>query len=237
MSALLQIRLERVTKVRGRSRVLHDVSCTFTPQRLSLIMGPNGAGKSTLLHILSTLVKPTSGDVWFGRDDYRTSTLTWRHRIGFVAHQPLLYLDLTAFENLCFFAKAYEVATPETVAMEWLQRVGLHQNAHQISGTFSQGMLKRLSLARALISQPSVVLLDEPFSGLDRSAVTMICGEISTQLRRGVIVIMVSHDVSALTKLALHLVLLDRGKIVGEHDYDDCSTEQITHAYHERINV
>src|SRR5215207_7376055 len=158
------LRLDGVGKSYGRHRALIDVSLQFRPGEVAGVLGPNGAGKSTLLGLLSTLVPPTTGSVrWRNEVLGRTSAL--RSRIGYVGHDPGVYGDLTASENLSLFASLYGLTSPQARAAELLERVGLAAaRADAPARTFSRGMQQRLALARALLAEPDLLLFDEPGS-------------------------------------------------------------------------
>ena len=206
--------LERVGKSYGRHRALVDVSLCFEPGQVAAILGPNGAGKSTLLGILSTLVSPSTGEVrWHSQRLGRSSEL--RSRIGYVAHEPGVYGDLTALENLGLFARLYGLADGAARARALLERVGLgHVRPEAPVRTFSRGMQQRLSLARGLLGNPDLLLFDEPGSALDPAGIAWLSSVIAGERAQGRIVILVTHDLDAAAEVADRVVVLRRGRVV-----------------------
>jgi heme exporter protein A len=213
MAADATLRLDGVEKTYGRHRALTGVSLEFRPGQVSVILGPNGAGKSTLLGILSTLLPPSAGSVTWGAEHLgRTSRL--RSRIGYVGHDPGVYGDLTASENLRLFARLYGVSDDTAAIQALLGRVGLGSaRVEAPARTFSRGMQQRLALARALLSQPDLLLFDEPGSALDPAGAAWLTTVVSEQRAAGRIVILVTHDLDAAAAVAEHLVVLRRGRV------------------------
>ena len=208
--------LRKVGKTYAGQRALIDVSTTFEPGRVSAVLGPNGAGKTTLLGILTTLVPPSTGDVRWGDVTLGRSSEA-RARIGFVGHDPGLYGDLTARENLTLFAELYGIARPAARAEAMLARVGLGDVAALAPArTFSRGMSQRLALARALLHEPDLLLFDEPSAALDPAGAAWLQTELCAERDAGRIVVLVTHDLDAAAVVAEHVVVLRRGRLV--HD-------------------
>lgn len=216
--ALPPLRLDGVGKTYGRHRALIDVSTQFQPGRVAAILGPNGAGKSTLLGILSTLVGPSAGAVAWGTQPLsRGSAL--RARIGYVAHDPGLYGDLSARQNLELFGRLYQLDDPAARALELLSRVGLGDARRDAPvRTFSRGMQQRLSLARALLPTPDLLLFDEPASALDPAGAVWLQGAIETERAAGRLVVLVTHDLAAAAAVAEQIIILRRGRVA----HDEC---------------
>jgi len=208
-----RVTVEGVTKVYGRQRALGGVSLTLEAGRLCVLLGPNGAGKSTLISILSTLTRPTGGEVRFGDTPHREAARSLRGAIGVVAHESFLYGDLTGRENLRFFLGLYDLRDGSD---ELLARVGLDEAADRPVRTYSRGMQQRLALARALAGQPRLLLLDEPFTGLDRAGVAALRTLLAELRDDGRILVLVTHDLAAAGDLAQHAVVLRRGKVVAD---------------------
>jgi heme exporter protein A len=218
--SVADLRLVKISKTYGRHRALIDVSLTFTPGRVAALLGPNGAGKSTLLGILSTLVPPSQGEVLWGTDRLSRSSLL-RARIGYVGHDPGVYADLTAAENLQLFCGLYGVANPVERSAALLTRVGLGDVRRDAAvRTFSRGMQQRLSLARALLAEPALLLFDEPASALDPAGAAWLTEEIERERRSGRIVVLVTHDLDAAAAVAAHVAVLRRGRLVAEREMD-----------------
>ena len=204
------VKVEGVTKVFGRQRALAGVSLELRAGRMCALLGPNGAGKSTLLGILSTLVRPTSGEVRYGDRTHVIAGRDLRGAIGLVAHESFLYADLSGRENLRFWEGLYGIRG-KTDAL--LARVGLENAADRPVRTYSRGMQQRLALARALVSDPRLLLLDEPFTGLDKSGVEALRGILVELRKSGSILLLVTHDFAAARDICDHVVILRRGKI------------------------
>ena len=214
--AFQRVNLDRVTKVYGRQRALAGVTLELEAGAICALLGQNGAGKSTLLGILATLLRPTSGEVRYGAVPHERAAQALRGTIGLVAHDSFLYADLTGRENLRLFARLYGLAAPEARAMELLARVGLEAAQDRVVRTYSRGMQQRLALARALVHDPLLLLLDEPFTGLDRSAVEMLKELLVERRAAGAILLLVTHDLEIAAELCGHLAILKGGTVA--HD-------------------
>ena len=223
-----------LSKVFGHHRALSDVSFMLPQGTFLSVFGSNGAGKSTLLRVLATLTRPTSGSVRIMGVDSREEPDVARGRIGMVAHQPMLYPDLTALENLMFFARMYGVANPENTSRTLLRRVGLDHRRFDVVRAFSRGMQQRLAIARALLHDPDVLLLDEPYAGLDPHA-TEIFDELLSDLRDGRTFVMVSHDLRKGFTVCTHALVLARGKVVAFHPKEKLKFDVFSHLYCETV--
>jgi heme exporter protein A len=186
------------------------------------VFGPNGAGKTTLLRILAGLLKPDAGDVRFGGERLVRGNAAHRRRVGLISHHSLLYDGLTAAENLAFYARLYGLERPAAAAAAALVRVGLEDRAADLVGTFSRGMVQRLAIARALLHDPEVMLLDEPFSGLDqRAAATLrdLLGRLRAERRT---MVLVTHNIDEGLELSTHVAIQVAGRFasLGPRDGD-----------------
>jgi heme exporter protein A len=216
-----RVTLKAVTKLFGRQRALGGVDLELVPGRLCAVLGPNGAGKSTLIGVLSTLIRPSGGDVAYLIAGKPLSGQAVRAAIGVLAHESFLYGELNAVENLRFWGSLYDVADLGRRCDEALDEVGLEPDARsRPARTYSRGMLQRLALARALLHRPSVLLLDEPFTGLDRAGADALARVLSSARHDGRIVLVVTHDLEAIGGLVDHLVVLKRGKVVLDESTD-----------------
>jgi heme exporter protein A len=231
MHTISEVRLSDVRKVFGRQPALSGVTCLLSPGQLSLLMGPNGAGKSTLLGILSTLSRPTSGQILYGARSHGEAEARLRGRIALVGHAPMLYRHMSARENLLFFARMYGVAQVARTVDGWLDRVGMAHAAAKPVQELSRGMTQRIALARALLPDPDLLLLDEPFTGLDRDATELLRRELREAVTAAKIVVVVSHDVEAIDGLAQHLIVLGRGRVVAEKEGEVLSAERVRQHY------
>lgn len=202
-----------IKKAFGTRRALDGVSFDLPQGAFLSIFGPNGAGKTTLLRILSTVSRPTAGSLTMLGIDALESPEELRGRIGLISHKPMVYSDLTAMENLEFFAKLYGVPDARNRILDLLELVELDHRRNDAARTFSRGMTQRLSIARALINDPAIVLLDEPYSGLDPHAMQLF-DELIARVRQGRTFVMVSHDLDKGYELASHALILAAGRVV-----------------------
>ena len=197
----------------GPHRAVDGVSFTLPEGRFLSLFGPNGAGKSTLLRLLSGALRPTSGELLLGGVPLRTREPGWQRRIGVLSHQTFLYGALTARENLRFFGDLYALDRLEDRVAEGLAAVGLAGRADDRVRGYSRGMRQRLALARTLLHEPAVVLLDEPFTGLDAHAAGVL-RDVLDRLRDGRrTVVMVTHNLSEGLDLAEEIAIQVRGRI------------------------
>ena len=216
MSAdFLELSIRDLSRNFGRRRALSRVSLDCRAGEIVGLLGPNGAGKSTLLGIISTLAAPSSGAVLYGGRSAKELGAPLRSRIGVLSHDLHLYSELTALENLIFFSRLYGVANPQTVATQALQRARLDERGGDIVSGFSRGMRQRLALERALLHTPRLLLLDEPFTGLD-DASTMALIERLRELRStGCIMLVATHDLDVGEAVLDRAVILHDGRLIA----------------------
>jgi len=208
------VEVHNLSKAFGTRKALDGVSFELPEGAFLSIFGPNGAGKTTLLRVLSTLARPTAGSASICGIDLKEDSDEVRGLVGMISHAPMLYPDLTAEENLVLYGKLYGVADPQARASELLEAVGLsHRRLDQVR-TFSRGMTQRVSIARALVHDPRIVFLDEPYSGLDPHAVD-IFDELIASVRGDRTFIMVSHDLAKGFSMCTHALVLARGRVVA----------------------
>jgi ABC-type multidrug transport system ATPase subunit len=208
------IRLLDISRHFGRRRALSHISLTARAGEIVGLLGPNGAGKSTLIGVLATLVSPTSGELHFG-EFAAGSHASLRHRIGLLAHELHLYPELTAQQNLAFFAQLYGLDPTDMVVAALTQANLADRAGDQVSG-FSRGMRQRLALERTLLHRPRLVLLDEPFTGLDDSAVSVVADRLRRLAADGCIVIMATHDLDLADGLVTRVALIRGGKLISD---------------------
>jgi heme exporter protein A len=216
--AIDRVTARKVAKRYGHERALAGVDLELGRGSLCALLGPNGAGKSTLLGILSTLIRPTAGKVGYhdGADE-REPGSDLRREIGVLAHASLCYGELDAVENLRFFGGLYDVDGLDARIEELLVQVGLDAAARvRQARTYSRGMLQRLALARALLARPSLLLLDEPFTGLDRTGAAALAAALARAKETGAILFVVTHDLEAIADITDHVVVLRRGRLAHE---------------------
>lgn len=207
------VQVRDVTRHYGRRRALSRVSLECRAGSILGLLGPNGAGKSTLLGILSTLLRPTSGTVLYGERTAHEGGDGLRAAIGVLGHDLFLYADLTARENLTFFARLYGVADAGRITTA-LERAGLADRADDRVGAFSRGLRQRLGLERALIHQPRLVLLDEPFTGLDDDSTARLTARLASLREAGAIVVVATHDFETADGLVDRAACLANGRLV-----------------------
>ena len=197
----------------GRRRALARVSFDCGAGRLLALLGPNGAGKSTLLSILATLSAPSSGEVRYGAVTAREAGSAVRARIGVLGHDLYLYPELTARENLRFFGQLAGVRDPEPRVSAALARAGLTERGDDLVGRFSRGMRQRLALERALLHEPRLVLLDEPFTGLDDGSTRALLDRLDGLRREGAIVVVTTHDLDVIEPVIDEALVLREGRL------------------------
>ncbi len=189
------IRCEHVEKRFGHKRVLRDVSFTVAAGEVLSLLGANGSGKTTLLRIISALDRPDEGEVWLGPVPLSSAATEIRRYVGVVAHAPMLYDRLTGSENLSFYARLYDLENPQKRIEQLLETLDLWRWRDDAVRTFSRGMTQRLAIARALLHDPPVVVLDEPDTGLDRESIELLT-ELVAQLRsRSRAVVTTTHSI------------------------------------------
>jgi heme exporter protein A len=198
----------------GLRPVLRGVDLAVAPGECLALMGPNGAGKTTLLRILATLSKPTAGLVRVADLPLPSAAGEVRRRLGVVAHHPLLYSDLTAHENLDFYARLYGLKNYGARIAAVLEQVGLAARRYDLVRTFSRGMLQRLAIGRALLHNPQVMMFDEPYTGLDPHAADMLDQVLAEARRAGRTTLLTTHDLARALALADRVAILARGVIV-----------------------
>ena len=210
-----RLAFDAVTVDYGRSRVLSRVSFACRAGSLTGIFGPNGAGKTTLLRLASGRARASHGRVVYG-DGGGTPSAAMRGRIGWLGHDPGLYPELTAAENLRFFAALHGVADPDARVGEALDRARLSDRAGDPVGSFSRGMRQRIGLERALIAAPRVVLLDEPFTGLDEVSSQLLLARLAALRDGGAIVLLSTHDPARIEALLDAAIVLRGGRLIAQ---------------------
>lgn len=219
------IRIDGLVKNYNLTPVLRGVNLHVGEGEFVTLVGPNGAGKSTLLRIVATLLKPTAGEVKVGGWPLPHYAHRIRRHIGLVSHHSLLYGDLSSAENLSFFARLYRLDNADERVANALKQVGLLARQRDPVRTFSRGMVQRLAIARATLHEPDVLLLDEPYTGLDQEAARLLDDLLGRQSENGRTILMITHDLLHGLTLGDRIAILNRGKIV-----DDVAGKQVTPA-------
>jgi len=222
-----------LTKTFGLNPVLRGLDLDVPRGEFLTLLGPNGSGKTTLLRILGALARPTSGTVRIGGWELPGEAEFVRAQLGVVSHLPLLYDTLTAEENLLFFARMYNL--PRETRRErvdaMLRRVGLARRARDVVATYSRGMQQRLAIARAILHDPAVLLLDEPYTGLDQDAAALLDELLREVAIGGRTVIMTTHDLRRGHALADRIAILSRGKIAFDAPCRDVNPDALPALY------
>jgi heme exporter protein A len=200
----------------GRRRVLNKINFQCNAGEIVALVGANGAGKSTLLGIAAALLTPSSGRVQYG-DAMSGNFAALRARIGVLGHDLFIYPELSAAENLAFFARAYGIRDVDRAVRSGLERAGL-EDRDDPAGHFSRGMRQRLALERALLHQPRLVLLDEPFTGLDDASTAALRARLIDLRDAGCIVLVATHDLETIDGVAGRAVLLRAGRLTSLDD-------------------
>jgi heme exporter protein A len=209
---MIAISARRLKKTFGNRVVLGELDLDVAEGQSVALVGANGAGKTTLLRLLASLVRPSSGEVrWFGRP--AGTDPAQRRLVGMVAHENLLYPDLTLWENLVFAARMCALARPNRTADRWLRDTGLEYHARRRPTQISRGMRQRLGLARALLHDPRIVLLDEPFGGLDREGTDWLTGLLLGLRSQGTTLCFAAHDENNVRRLADRVLHLESGRL------------------------
>ena len=229
------IEINGLVKTYGLMPVLRGVNLSLAENDFVALVGPNGSGKSTLMRIVATLLKPTAGEVKIGGWLIPQQAERVRQHIGLISHQPMVYGDLSALENLRFYAGLYQVENPEARIKELLHFVGLFRRQNDVVRTFSRGMLQRLAIARATLHNPSVLLLDEPYTGLDQQAVALLNQLLEDQRTLGRTILMITHDFVHGLTLCDEIAILNRGVIAKKIEKNALSTGTFIDLYREII--
>lgn len=228
------ILVKKLVKRFGPLAVLRELDFEVKSGEFVALLGPNGAGKTTLLRILATLSRPTSGLVQVASHRLPQASTSLRADLGVVSHQPLLYGDLTAEENLRFYGKLYSV--PRERIQEVLDLVGLANRRDDLVRTFSRGMQQRLTIGRAILHDPRILLLDEPHTGLDQEAGEILDSVLRAVALQGRTVVMTSHDMVRAAGLATRVDLLSKGKIAASVDAGELSASDLVDFYRAALN-
>ena len=211
----LDLSIRELSRNFGRRRALTRVSLDCRSGEIVGLLGPNGAGKSTLLAVLSTLATPSSGHVLYGGRTAREIGAPVRSRIGVLSHDLHLYSELTAIENLLFFGRLYGIPDPPAAAAAALRRARLDDRGRDIVSGFSRGMRQRLALERALLHNPRLLLLDEPFTGLDDASTMGLIARLRELRTSGCIILVATHDLDVGEAVLDRAVILQDGRLIA----------------------
>lgn len=225
------ISVRNVWKYFGDFPAVRDISFEVPAGAITALLGRNGAGKTTLLRIIAGLSRPSRGQV-----DLSTSSglASQGARIGVIGHGQWIYDDLSAEENLRFFARLYRLRDSGTAIDRWLETVGLAPFRSSRVGEFSRGMRQRLAVARAFLHEPEILLLDEPWTALDDRAVDLLSSLLADALKKGCTALVCSHQLSETLDLATHLLVLDRGRLAFDGENNE-ALKSSPHDLYQRV--
>ncbi len=224
---------KKVTRKYGDLTALRAVDLEIKSGDFFVLYGPNGAGKTTLMKILCGLLRPTTGNATVMGEELHESEI--RQKVGVISHNSFLYNQLTAHENLSFYAELYGVKSPGAVADMLLKSVELYERRGDFAGTFSRGMTQRLSIARALVADPDFIFLDEPFSGLDVHSATIFRDLLRSLHQQKKTVMMITHDMAIGLSVASHIGILKRGKLVFNEKSSGMTIDKLKKVYIEKV--
>jgi heme exporter protein A len=225
----------QITKNFGHRTIVKDVSLTINPGEVVAIFGPNGAGKTTFIKILATLLRPTTGKLEIEGADAFVDYAKVRSMLGVIIHEHLAYPALTPFENLKFFGQMYGVEDLETRCKALLNEVGLERFVHEPLNIFSRGMTQRFMIARAILHHPSVLLLDEPFSGLDASAKQFVLDRIAQERQNGKGILITTHNIELGHLVGSRFCFMINGELEEIAQKDEISEDVLLSMYEERL--
>lgn len=229
------IDVRKLVKRFGLKSVLRGLDFHVEPGEFVALFGPNGAGKTTFLRILASLSRPSLGKVTIAGHDLPGNAAEVRRRLGVVSHLPLLYADLTAEENLRFYGRMYSLENLDARISEVLELVGLSHRRRDLVRTFSRGMQQRLAIGRAVLHDPEVILFDEPYTGLDQDASSMLDEVLRSVAAMGRTVVMTSHDLARAEDLASRFDVLSRGVIAASASRQDLERTNLLAFYKQAL--
>ena len=225
-----------ITRKLGHRNILSNVDISIHAGEVVSVFGANGAGKTTLIKILSTLLPPTSGEIWINGLEVKKHRDAVRRLVGVVLHEPLAYLDLSPYENLKFLGRIYNIRSMEERIHHLLSDVGLKQFAQEPMKNFSRGMIQRFMIAKALLHDPPILFLDEPFSGLDISAVNLMINRIELERQRNKGILLTTHNLELGYHVGSRFHFLVNADIESLGDKQQIRLEELTANYEQRLN-
>lgn len=225
------IEVTKLIKRFGLKTILRNVDFQVSRGEFVALLGPNGAGKTTFLRILASLSRPSYGTVKVAGHSLPNESSQVRAKLGVVSHLPLLYPELTAEENLQFYARMYGITNYGLRITEVLNLIGLENRRKDIVRTFSRGMQQRLSIGRAILHKPEIILFDEPYTGLDQDASAMLDDLLRSIASNGQTVVMTSHDLIRAESLATRFDVLSRGVITASVKRDELQKSSLVNFY------
>jgi len=231
------LRISGLRKSYGSREALRGINLDLQRGEFLCLFGPNGAGKSTLLKIVATLLRPSAGQVKVQDYDLEEHPEQYRAQLGMVSHQSFVYQDLSVLENLEFYATLYGVEQPREKALELLEEVKLADRYDMLAANLSRGMQQRLTIARALVNDPALLLLDEPYTGLDEHAASVLRDQLQTLHSRKRTIVMVTHNLRRGMESATRLGILVRGELVYLQQKADVDPTTFEHLYFRHLEA
>jgi heme exporter protein A len=225
------IEIKKLTKQADNKLILRGIDLSITQGETVAILGPNGAGKSTLLKVLATLIKPTSGLVKINGLDLKKDHIEVKKMFGYLPHSSLLYDHYTPLENLAFFGNLYGVKDVENRARKLVNEVGLSFFINEPVKNFSRGMIQRIAIARAIIHEPKIMLLDEPHTGLDQGAINILNNVVLSMKEKGCTTLMVTHDFKQAAAICDRIIIVKNGKIADDFKINNKSLSLVSEKY------
>jgi heme exporter protein A len=229
------IEIKKLTKQADNKLILRGVDLSIKKGETVAILGPNGAGKSTLLKVLATLVKPTSGVIKINGMDLKKNHIEIKKIMGYLPHSSLLYDHYTPLENLIFFGNIYGVKNVEQRAIALVKEVGLSFFLNEPVKNFSRGMIQRIAIARAIVHEPEILLLDEPHTGLDQGAIVILNNVILSMKAKGTTTLMVTHDFKQAAEICDRIIIVKNGKIVDDFRIENHNLGFVSEKYEQLV--
>jgi len=229
------IEVRHLRKAFGTLKAVDGIDFELKQGEFLTVFGPNGAGKTTLIKILSGLTQPSSGTARVAGFDVTEGHPEMRKEIGVISHATALYADLTPLENLMFFARMHGLEQPEDKALKAIEEVGLSRRRNDRVRTFSRGMLQRLSIARAVLHDPAILFLDEPFTGLDLHATNVLKEHLQRLHDRRRTILMTTHDISCGLEMCDKVALQVQGKFAFLENIADVDNDQFESIYFDAV--
>jgi heme exporter protein A len=231
MGGTAVIDIKGLTKQADNKLILRGIDLSIKQGETVAILGPNGAGKSTLLKVLSTLIKPTTGQVMINGLNLKKNQLEIKKLFGYLPHSSLLYDQYSPLENLVFFGELYGVNNPEKRATELVKEVGLSFFLNEPVKNFSRGMIQRIAIARAIVHEPKILYLDEPHTGLDQGAIAILNNVIVSMKVKGTTTLMVTHDFKQAAEICDRILIMKNGKIVDDFKLKERNLDLLNDKY------
>jgi heme exporter protein A len=229
------IEIKKLTKQADNKLILRGVDLSIKKGETVAILGPNGAGKSTLLKVLATLIKPTSGLIKVNNMDLKKNHIEIKKIMGYLPHSSLLYDHYTPLENLVFFGDIYGVENVEQRAIALVKEVGLSFFLNEPVKNFSRGMIQRIAIARAIVHEPEILLLDEPHTGLDQGAIAILNNVILSMKAKGTTTLMVTHDFKQAAEICDRIIIIKNGKIVDDFKIEKQNLGFVSEKYEQLV--